>query len=213
MNVSADISGQARYLLGLSGGPLVEALESVQPVAIVAAAFGEGRAPQLERGDLIPRYFQCSILRAAVAGQYSWASLGCNSPNAIVLVDHITIATVVGSNLDGSFGLVTSAEFNQAGTGSHTGCYVDARYQHLNLVPDPLNLTGNTNAAFPGANGLGLRRFWLSASSVTLDTRFVLTNSFSKAGNPSDVYLLVTGAIVNVALYVTFEGRIFYPGQ
>jgi hypothetical protein len=56
--------------MGLTGAPAVEAIEAVQPVAIIAGGI-DGRLPATETGDMIPRDFIARHTQAAIAGEYS----------------------------------------------------------------------------------------------------------------------------------------------
>lgn len=192
--------------MGLTGGPIVTAVEAVQPTVTVASAFGQGRLPQWEKGDQIPRYYHTTFIVSAVAAQYNMARLSC-SARTMVTIEWMEFAQP--TNNDFEFGLFPLASIPAVTWTPVTSAYEDARFRLADIYPAIVASSGATaGGVYPWtglARGVRARNDgWRRLENLN----FVLTPVSPTDLNPTSSEFFVTPVAVNTTLTFTVGGRI-----
>lgn len=202
-----SLQARVRQLIGARGGPLVEAADFLQPVAVIASAEGPYRNPALELGEGIGREFVASSGSISPGAlEFARSTIGCNQDNALVHVQRVYV-NLFNSTTAVQIGRVAGA---QAGLTESEGHYTDGRLNLTDLGPAPLTVRGGNAAAASNFTGAIFVQPLIN-SSLVVDVDYVLISN--RAGAVGDV-LTVEAATPNTPMFVSYQGRIydFGPG-
>ena len=197
MNISPLIQSRVRQLLGLTGGPSVEAIEAIQPVAIIAG-YQESRQPQLESGDMIVRKFHARATQGATAVEYSKIGIRCGDQDSILW---ITDVFVHNPNPAAPYVVRVGITPNMTFLAYGTACFDDLRLPVVDIGSSPIAVgrgSSGTASVFlaPIEQSMGT---W---TNLHLSTDFILTSD--------KLYqLTVQNMLVNEPLFATFARIVF----
>jgi len=210
--IDPTISDRVRAILGRRGGPLIEAEDTILPVALVAG-WPVLRQPNLETSALIPRRF-IAVVEEVVAGAGSHARVGIRSGDVgamLWLTRMWAYSRDAAGHVEARIG---RADTWAAATG-FTAAFTDFRQPALSLYPSPVD--GGSNEFAAGQNAT------FSSYVQTL----VMGGASAVSGVPTVMTLdevLVTDGVapdeftvelvsVDRDLIVAFEGYVFDIGR
>lgn len=204
MNISPIIQARVRQLLGLTGGPSIEAIEAVQPVAIIAG-YPEGRQPQSESGDMIVRRFQGGMYKAPVALNNGSVSIRVTDPNTVLWIQRIFLTNTAGAAMTFLYGRGPNVAAGAWGT----LVYLDWRLPGVDLGTSLAELHSSHQVGIPIPYGR------VSIAVPIMETVIVPVDITIFSGASTGVYesLHVTAEAISTGLgWVAFEGIAFSRG-
>jgi hypothetical protein len=194
VNISPTIQARVRQILGLTGGPGIEAIEAIQPVVVIAG-YPQDRQPQMESGDMIVREFTAEGEQAAVAGAYSQIQIRTLDPGSLVWIREITIA-----NQSTSFLLKIARSTNITALTYGTANWTDFRMPY-NSIAGPFEIANGATAV--PSTVYGAQQITVpGTASVVFPVNFIL-----QAGTLEGLEVRRGG--VNAALIASFKGIVF----
>jgi hypothetical protein len=202
--IASEVQDQARYLLGMRGGPAIEPFDGVQAVVELLKI----RQPQLELGPTIPRRFVAEDAVAAVVAEFAQVSIRTTDDNVLLLVDEVIIDGEPGA-VSAIVGIAPNTELlhTQAGVAR----YEDMRLPGVSLVASPIDIGGDTAVGTPTRQGR--RRVTVVANStLIMSGPWILTNR-RESGSSAPEGLGVTSLAANTSLVVAFTGWVFSWGS
>jgi hypothetical protein len=215
MGRSIDLALQTRVraLLGLRGGPPIEAEEAILPVAVIAG-YPILRQPQLETSDLIPRRFWVTY-EEVVAGAGSHARIGVRSGDVRSII-WLTRMWAYSRDADGAVEARIGRSDTWAFATSGVTGFQDHRLGDLDLAPSPVDGGANEFAAGANATFHGNLQLLIpgrsTAQGAFLPLELQLDEILVTDGVAPDAFTveLVT---VDRDLICSFEGYVFDLGR
>jgi hypothetical protein len=210
MGVAVDptLQSRIRAIMGLRGGPPIEAEEAVLPVVVVGS-WPADRQPNLETGAMIPRRF-VAVVEEVVAGAGSHARAGIRAGDVGVI---LWIRRLWAYSRDAAAHV--EAKIGRAAAWAPatglTAAFTDTRMPTTSIYPSPVD--GGANEFAAGANATFrtyIQTMVMGGTGATSapPTCFEVDEILVTDGVSPDVFTveLVT---VDRDLVVAFEGYVF----
>ena len=195
------VQARVRQILGLAGAPAVDAIEAVQPTALVSAA-RHPEQPQLEAGLGLVRSWSASITQAAVALEFGRASIRTTAASNLLWCTRIIITNDSVGNINYVYGRAANADYLHSAFGS--AVFHDMRLSGGDIGGAELVEIGtDTDNVDPVTNMNGPIRLRLRPSeTLIIPVDFVLISGTAEC-------LGVGCRVLEEILTVTFEGIAF----
>jgi len=200
-SIDPIIQTAVRQLLGLRGGPPVEIIPAVQPVALVRG-FSAERQPQLEIGDLLVRRWRAEhVIAAGGVGTFGVISVRVTDLNTVALVERAYFSNG-GANLQVQVGRTGPQNHGSFGTAR----YVDHRLASSSLVASPIDIGGSSTVA--PVTPVGFLRLQTTTGLIEIKVQDVLCSA-DLSGDAQAQDFACVNVTANEEIRASFEGVVF----